>query len=46
MLKSNIDVFFMTSFFCSLKFLLFYRIEYRGVYEQKLKIFYGSVFVI
>ena len=28
MLKSNIDVFFMTSFLCSLQFLLFYRIEY------------------
>ena len=28
MLKSNIDVFFVTSFLCSLKFLLFYRIEY------------------
>ena len=29
MLKSNIDVFFVTSFLCSLKFLLFHRIEYR-----------------
>ena len=28
MLMSNIDVFFVTSFLCSLKFLLFYRIEY------------------
>ena len=28
MLKSNIDVFFVTSFLCSLKFLLFQRIEY------------------
>ena len=28
MLKSNIDVFFVTSFLCSLKFLLFSRIEY------------------
>ena len=28
MLKSNIDVFFVTSFLCSLKFLLFHRIEY------------------
>ena len=27
MLKSNIDVFFVTSFLCSLKFLLFHRIE-------------------
>ena len=26
MLKSNIDVFFVTSFLCSLKFVLFYRI--------------------
>ena len=28
MLKSNIDVFFVTSFLCSLEFLLFQRIEY------------------
>ena len=28
MLKSNVDVFFVTSLLCSLKFLLFYRIEY------------------
>ena len=28
MLKSNIDVFFVTSFLCSLKLLLFHRIEY------------------
>ena len=28
MLKSNIDVFFVTSFLCSLEFLLFHRIEY------------------
>ena len=28
MLKSNIDVFFVTSFLCSLKFLLFHRIEH------------------
>ena len=28
MLKSNIDVFFVTSFLCSLQFLLFHRIEY------------------
>ena len=28
MLKSNIDVFFMTSFLCSLEFLLLPRIEY------------------
>ena len=48
MLKSNIDVFFMTSFLCSLKFLLFHRTEYipRGVYERKLKLVYGSVFVL
>ena len=46
MLKSNIDVFLVTSFLCSLKFLLFHRIEsiLRGVYEN-IK-FYGSVFVI
>ena len=33
MLKSNIDVLFVTSFLCSLEFLLFDRIEYilRGV---------------
>ena len=28
MLKSNIDVFFVTSFLCSLEFLLFHQIEY------------------
>ena len=28
MLKSNIDVFVVTSFLCSLQFLLFHRIEY------------------
>ena len=28
MLKSNIDVFVVTSFLCSLEFLLFHRIEY------------------
>ena len=28
MLKSNIDVFVVTSFLCSLKFLLFHRIGY------------------
>ena len=28
MLMSNIDVFFVTSFLCSLKFLLCHRIEY------------------
>ena len=26
--KVNIDVFFVTSFLCSLEFLLFHRIEY------------------
>ena len=47
MLKSNIDVFFVSSFLYSLKFLLFHRIEYpRSVYEKILKFFYGSVFVI
>ena len=37
MLKSDIDVFFVTSFLCSLPFLLFHRIEnpIRGVYEKK-----------
>ena len=45
MLKSNIDVFFVTSFLCSLKLLLFHRIEYpkRCLWKKK---FYGSVFVI
>ena len=28
MLKSNIDVFFVTSFLCSLEFFLFHQIEY------------------
>ena len=28
MFKSNIDVFFVTSFLCSLQFLLFHQIEY------------------
>ena len=47
MLKSNIDVFFVTSFLCSLKFLLFYRIEYhKRCPWKKLKFFYSSVFVI
>ena len=36
MLKSNIDVFFVTSFLCSLKFLLFHL---RGAYEFFLEIF-------
>ena len=43
MLKSNIDVFFVTSFLCLLEFLLSIL---RGVYEQNLKFIYGSVFVI
>ena len=47
MLKSNIDVFLVTSFLCSLQFLLFHRIEYpKRCLWQKLKFFYGSVFVI
>ena len=33
MLKSNIDVFFVTSFLCSLEFLSILR----GVYEKKIK---------
>ena len=41
MLKSNIDVFFVTSFLCSLKFLLFYRIEYPKRCQKK-KQFYGG----
>ena len=47
MLKSNIDVFFVTSFLRSLKFLFFHRIQYpkRCLWKQ-LKFFYGSVFVI
>ena len=35
MLKSNIDVFFVTSFLCSLKFVLFHRIEYPKRYLWK-----------
>ena len=37
MLKSNIDVFFVTSFLCSLKFLFFQRIEYpkRCLWKKK-----------
>ena len=47
MLKSNIDVFFMTSFLCSLKFLLFPRIEYhKRCLGKKMKFFYGWVFEI
>ena len=40
MLKSNIDVFFVTSFLCSPQFLLFYRIEYpKGCLWKKIEIF-------
>ena len=47
MLKSNIDVFIVTSFLCSLKFLLFHRIEYpKRCLRKKKTFFYGSVFVI
>ena len=47
MLKSNIDVFFMTSFLCSLKFLLFLRIEYhKRCLGKKMKLFYGWVFTM
>ena len=35
MLKSNIDVFFVTSFLYSLKFLLLHRIEYPKVSMKK-----------
>ena len=46
MLKSNIDVFFVTSFLCSLKFLLFHRIEYPKRCLWKKNKLYGSVCVI
>ena len=47
MLKSNIDVFVVTSFLCSLEFLLFHRIEYPNrCLLKKMKFFYGSVFMI
>ena len=40
MLKSNIDVFFVASFLCSLKFLLFHRIEYpKRCLQKKIEIF-------
>ena len=40
MLKSNIDVFFVTSFLCSLQFLLLYRIEYpKRCLGKKIEIF-------
>ena len=36
--KSNIDVFFVTSFLCSLEFLLFHRIEYpKGCLWKKVQ---------
>ena len=36
MLKSNIDVFSVTSFLCSLQFVLFHRIEYpKRFYDKK-----------
>ena len=40
MLKSNIDVFVVMSFLCSLEFLLFHRIEYpnRCLLKKKKKI--------
>ena len=37
MLKSNIDVLFVTSFLCSFQFLLFHRIEYPKI-EVSMKI--------
>ena len=38
MLKSNIDIFFVTSFLCSLKFLLFHWMEYpkRCLWKNKI----------
>ena len=47
MLKSNIDVFFVTSFLCSLQFFLFHQMEYpKRCLVKKMKFFYGSVFEI
>ena len=48
MLRSNIDVLFVTSFLCSLTFLLFHRIEYpkRCLWKKSMKFFYCPVFVI
>ena len=45
--RQILTYFFVTSFLCSLQFLLFYRIEYpkRCIWKKK-KCFYGSVFVI
>ena len=43
MLKSNIDVFLVTSFLCSLKFVVFHRI---GVYEKNsMAQFFGDMTV-
>ena len=40
MLKSNIDILFVTSFLCSLQFLLFHRIEYpKRCLWKKIEIF-------
>ena len=44
-LKSNIDVFFVTSFLCSLPFLLFHRIDYPKRCLWK-KIFYGFFVIL
>ena len=47
MLKSNIDVCFVTSFLCSLKCLLFHRIEYpKRCLWKKIEIFLWLSFVI
>ena len=40
MLKSKIDVFCVTSFLCTLKFLLFHRIEYpKKCLRKQIEIF-------
>ena len=47
MLKTNIDVFFVTSFLCSLLFFLFHQIEYpKRCLGKKMKFFYYAVFEI
>ena len=48
MLKSNIDVFFVTSFLCSLQFLLFHRIEYpkRCLWKKNENFSMAQFFVI
>ena len=48
MLKSNIDIFFVTSFLCSLKFFIVSsnRLSKEVSMKKILKFFYGSVFVI